>query len=267
MADYRKTLEVLREEWSECTKCELGVRREEEDGEFVFGEGFPRGVMFIGRSPGRDEEAEGMPFVGPPGEFLRSVIEKVGLPTCYMSNLVACRSCGEVYDGEGALVTSTDRRTGEVKPMIGDKPPTVLQVQECMPRLHEEIYLVDPILIVTLGGEAVKALTGKPIAITTQSGIEREVEIPGAWRVPVRTEKKKVWGRKVRGEMTFPTEVNMVKYLLIPLMCPAYVLRYQSDERQGSPLHTFVEGMRKVADVYNRYMVEVFGSLPQESNF
>jgi uracil-DNA glycosylase len=223
--------------------------------------------MFIGGAPGKDEELEGSPFVGVPGQFLKEAIGKANLTTYYLSNLVACRSCGEVYDGEGALVTYTNRRTGETTPMIGDKSPDVSQVQECLPRLYEEIYLVDPIFIVTLGAEAAKALTGKPIAITTQSGIEREVEIPGAWRVPVRTEKKKVWGRKVRGEMTFPTEVNMVKYLLIPLMDPAYVLRYQSDERQGSPMHTFVEGMKKVADVYNRYMVEVFGSLPQESNF
>lgn len=53
MADYRRSLQELKEEWSSCTKCELGQRRKEVEGEFVFGEGVGgRGIMFIGEGPG-----------------------------------------------------------------------------------------------------------------------------------------------------------------------------------------------------------------------
>lgn len=251
--DFRKHLPTLKKEWQDCTNCDLGKRREDVGGKFVFGEGTSRGgVMFIGEGPGAVEEQEGRPFCGPPGEFLRNAIEAFKIEEYYITNLVSCRSCGPAYDTEGNI--RTDPRDG--LPIIKDEPPLPSHILACEERLLEEIYLIDPLLIVALGAEAAKALSGKPVAITTESGQEREIQIPGAWAVPILTDKKKVWRRKIRGQYVMPTKRNTVRYLMIPLMRPDYVVRFGSDNRKGSPLPQFTEDMRKVDQVYRRLKQE-----------
>jgi DNA polymerase len=67
----------LREEWRGCTSCELGSRRIAAEGEFVFGEGLPRGIMFIGEAPTKEDEGTGRPFTGKSGQIVRKIIEKI----------------------------------------------------------------------------------------------------------------------------------------------------------------------------------------------
>lgn len=265
MPDARKTLPQLKAEWEPCQKCELGVRRKTVDGKFVFGEGVRRGIMFIGEGPGTEEENSGRPFVGQSGRLLRTVLEKIGLVDYYISNVVACRSCAEAYDGEGNLINRKDKKTGITGPLIKDQPPAPKQVEACLPRLHEEIYLVDPILIVSLGAEATKALTGRAVSITRDRGNTEKICIPGSWHLPAQTEKKKLWIRKVHGQVVMPTVQNMVEYLLMPTLHPAYVLRTQSDERKGNPFESFLEDIKKAKAIYDRYMSEAFGVVPSES--
>jgi len=181
VADYRRPLHVLKEEWETCTKCDLGTRREEEQGEFVFGEGVgSRGIMFIGEGPGEKEEYEGRPFVGPSGKILRNAIEALGIANYYVSNVVACRSCAQGFSSEGQPLFKTNRLTGHQEPWIKDQPPTIPQAQACLPRLLEEIYLVDPHIIVTLGSEASKALLGSAFSsITKDRGPPKEIQVPG----------------------------------------------------------------------------------------
>lgn len=179
------------------------------------------------------------------------MIAKVGLNDCYyITSLVTCRSCEQGYDNEG-----NPRNDRHGNPRIVDKRPIPLWINECLPRLHEEIYLVDPKIIVTLGGAAAEALVKKPVGVMKESGIERTVEIPGAWQIPVLTEKRKVWVRKHRGEMISPTRTNMVRYLLIPLMRPAFVWD-SGDKRPGNVFDRFYRDMKKVAAVYMRLVAE-----------
>ena len=255
---------MLREEWEDCTKCALGERREAVSGGFVFGEGIERGIMFIGEGPGKDEENHGRPFVGKSGQLLRSAIAKLGLDRYYLSNTVACRSCGQAHDSEGNPMYWKDRRTGASVPRIVDQAPFPVQAAACAPRLYEEIYLVDPMLIVALGGGAATALARKSVSILENSGVTRTITIPGAGRRPVLTEKRKLWARKVRGEMVTPVEQTPVEYLMMPIVHPAYVLRKQADVRAGNPLQVFVESMKKAAYIYDRYMHEVYGHHPAE---
>ena len=144
--------------------------------------------------------------------------------------------------------------------VINDRAPTIPQVTACLPRLYEQIYLVDPILIVALGGGAASTLRGKPVKIASERGKTEEITIPGAWNIPVLTEKKRVWTRKVRGELVMPTVQNQVRYLMLPTLHPAYVLRMRTDRRKGSAMESFIDDMRLAADVYNRYMLEVYGT-------
>lgn len=256
--DHRKSLEKLRAEWETCTACELGQRREAVGGNFVFGVGAKRSIMYIGEGPGREEEANGTPFSGKSGRILRAVLAKLRLPY-YLSNIVACRSCGQSYDSEGNPRYRKDYKTGAMAPAIQDAPPTPAQMAACMPRLYEEIYLVDPVLIVALGAEAAKALSHGALSINAEAGKPREIVIPGAGFHPVLTEKKRLWARKVRGQIVMPSAQNQVRYLMVPMVHPAYIARRHKDERHGNPVQLFLEGMKKIARIYERYMQEVHG--------
>lgn len=259
MADFYRQLAILRNDWADCTACELGQRRDAAEGKFVFGEGARRGVMFIGEGPGKDEEVEGRPFVGRSGSILRHVIKKLSIDPVYITNVVTCRSCGQAYDTEGNPRYRKNWKTGVQYPDIRDQPPTPAQMNTCMPRLHEEIYLVDPILIVTLGREATQVLTKSSVGILEASGTMMSCTIPGHGFHATVTEKKQAWVRKVRKQLVMPTVKNDVVYPVIPILHPAYILRNKEDRRPGNPLEKFVDGMRTVRDVYYRYVIEVRG--------
>ena len=56
-----------------------------------------------------------------------------------------------------------------------------------------------------------------------------------------------------------PTEPNEVRYLLLPTLHPAFVLRSISDRRDRSALRQFASDIRKAVRIYERYMLEVMG--------
>ncbi len=255
--DCRKTLPVLRSEWETCQQCELGFYRDSVEGSFVFGEGDPGGVMFIGEGPGKDEESEGRPFVGKSGQFFRNIISAVGFDRYYVTNTVSCRSWIYDYDGEGNV--RRDFKTGE--PRRKDSAPIVPHMNACKPRLIEEIYIVDPALIVTLGGSAAESVLGKPVTMQSMSGELLVAEVPGATLRPSLTPKGN-WARKVgkKGErhLVWPSEQNKVYYPLMPLYHPAHAMAHEADRRPGSPMHLFAAGMKKAFEIYSRYMQEVY---------
>lgn len=259
MLDANKPLEQLYREWCTCQKCSLGQHRMEVGGQFVFGEGVARGVLFISEGPGRTEEQHGRPFVGPSGELLRTVINRFGLTNYYMTNVVACRSCSVVTDEHGQPRMTRPFRNQPALPMYRDEPPNVPQRNACTPRLLEQIYLLDPIVIVSLGGPATEVLTGRSITITQERGKERHISIPGASFTPNLTEKRGVWLRKVGGEMVRPVNENEVKYLMVPTLHPAYVLRQFEDRRTRAAFPQFCADIRKAVKIYEQYMYENFG--------
>lgn len=267
MADTRKKLEVLKAEWKGCTACELGVRRQTYEGEFVFGEGVRRGIMFIGEGPGEKEELAGRPFVGPSGQLLRTILKKLGFTDFYITNLVTCRSCAQAKTSDGEPVFIPSRRGGPPRPRWQDEPPLPAYWKSCMPRLHEEIYIVDPRVIVTLGGTAAEALLGKKIAITQKRGEPERLTIPGASFAPVLTEKRQAWFRKHEGRWVAPTTRNEVHYYCLPTIHPAYVVRKLSDMHPDeSPFRKLVEDIRLAIKVYEDFVFRAFGQTPTASS-
>jgi len=264
--DYKKSLAQLRTEWQDCTKCDLGTRRVEEEGVFVFGEGMPRGIMFIGEGPGVEEESSGRPFVGRSGALLRGVIEQLHIVNYYITNIVCCRSCKQAVTAEGEPIFRYNKVFGDNRPLFRDTIPSPLQIAACLPRLYEEIYLVDPIYIVALGGEALKTLTiGRPPkGITDERGKPREVEIPGAGFVPILTSKKQQWQHKVKGELVQKMQQGVTKYTVTPTYHPAYALRNEKDRRVGNPTDCFLQDISLVAKAYNKYMKENFGIIYED---
>jgi len=265
VVDVRKSLQVLHEEWSSCTACELGKRRVSVNGAFVAGEGVRRGVMFIGEGPGVTEEEEGRPFVGKSGGLLRDLLNKLQFTDFYITNLVTCRACEPRLDDAGQQIFKKRRNAPDI-PLYKDKVPLPTQIEACRPRLHEEIYIVDPILIVTLGATAAEHVLGRSVAITKERGRTQHATIPGGTLRPVLTDKKQVWGRKVHGQYVLPTETNEVQYLVLPTVHPAYVLRKIGDRGADSPLRQFADDLRLAVKTYERYLVEALGVEPTSTS-
>lgn len=271
--DTRRSLTTLRQEWETCTRCALGEARKTAGGAFVFGEGTPGCIMFIGEGPGTDESETGKPFSGATGRFLRKILESMGIRHYYLTNCVCCRSFTYQFDGEGRQKYYT--RRGVMHAAEQDSAPTPIQRNACLPRLREEIYIVDPILIVTLGGTAGEAVLGRPVKILQESGRLRPdtagepgtiLRLPGAGVVPQLTPKG-TWRRKVRGEVIQPVVQSTVTYPVIPLLHPGFVLKQMSDRAVGSPRHSFAAGLSKVRDYYNQYLRVVYGETPATTEF
>lgn len=121
----------------------------------VFGEG-PQGaaVMFIGEQPGDQEDLAGHPFVGPSGQLLNEVLEKVGIPRdqVYVTNAVKHFK----FEPRGA------RR-------IHSKP-NAREIAACRPWLEAEIHAIKPQMIVSLGATAAQSLLGPKFRLTQHRG-------------------------------------------------------------------------------------------------
>lgn len=256
--DARKTLTMLKEEWQHCTDCALGARRTRVGGRFVFGEGVPRAIMFIADGPDEIEEFRGEPFAGAAGRLLHGIMNKYNCPEYYTTYLVACRSCEIKLHKETSLPIT---RNGEAQ--FQDIVPLPVQSAACRNRLLEEIYLVDPIIIVTLGAPASEAVLGKPVTITKERGRAQHISIPGALSRPVLTDTKKAWRRKLHGNISWPVEPNEVRYLVIPTLNPSFVLRKSADKTERGPFKHLQTDLRSIVGIYERYLVEVYNKEPR----
>jgi DNA polymerase len=134
-------LAELREAVGVCRKCEhLAAFRTQT----VFGAGNPDAdLMFVGEAPGADEDKMGEPFVGRAGELLTKIIGAMGLSRddVYIANVLKCRP---------------DMEPGAP----GNRPPTPLEMQRCLPYLREQIAIIRPRVLVALGKTAMAGLTG-----------------------------------------------------------------------------------------------------------
>ena len=134
-ATKTRRLNVLAEKIRVCVECPLHASRTHA----VPGDGKPTArVMLIGEGPGRDEDKSGHPFVGASGRFLNHVLEGTGInrEDLFITNIVKCRPPGNRTPKKGEVDTCTSLY------------------------LFKQIELIDPALIVLLGGVAVKKLLG-----------------------------------------------------------------------------------------------------------
>lgn len=267
--DARKSLPVLHQEWAHCTACSLSERRDAGNYSIILGEGntgvdHKRSIMVVGGGPGSAEEAQGRPFMGPAGRVLRNALVRLGLRDIYFTTAVACRSFEYQYSTEGQPILGKDRATGQEYHRIRDAQPNPSQMKACRNRLMEQIYIVDPLLIIALGGEALQALTGKPLGLVAKRGELTTIEIPGAWRKAKHTEKTNAWARKVRGDIKRPTVPTTVRYTVMPTYHPAFVLSKSADQRPGNPTQSFAEDLVLAARIYDRYMWETYSLRPTE---
>jgi uracil-DNA glycosylase family 4 len=136
-----RTLVDVAEEASTCTKCRLSTTRTQ----VVFGVGDPDAdLLFIGEAPGLHEDKQGEPFVGAAGQLLTRMLGEIGLTReeVYIANILKCRP-------------------------PGNRDPQEDEIETCTPWLIEQISLIQPQVIVTLGNFATK------FVLQTQTGITR----------------------------------------------------------------------------------------------
>jgi DNA polymerase len=143
-AAARPTLEQVRADLGECTRCKLHRHRTQ----IVFGVGNPKaGLIFVGEAPGADEDAQGEPFVGRAGQLLTKIIEAMGMrrEDVYICNIIKCRP--------------PNNRTPEADEIVA-----------CQPFLLEQLRAIGPKFICALGGPAAQTLLQTKEAISRLRG-------------------------------------------------------------------------------------------------
>lgn len=122
-----------------CVRCDLCKNRTKT----VFGTGDEKAKwLFIGEGPGRTEDLQGEPFVGPAGKLLDNMLLAIGLKrgdNAYIANIVKCRPTGA--DGR-------------------DRAPTAEEAAACRPYLERQIALIRPTILIALGKTAGLSLLG-----------------------------------------------------------------------------------------------------------
>jgi uracil-DNA glycosylase family 4 len=116
--------------------------------QLVFADGNPAAkVMFVGEAPGRDEDIEGLPFVGRSGKLLDRMLAAVGLDrtSVYIANIVPWRP-------------------------PGNREPSLHETEVCLPFILRQIELADPDILVCLGNPSAKTLLGLKEGITKTRG-------------------------------------------------------------------------------------------------
>ena len=259
MITARKSLPMFRKEWDNCTKCSLGERRQSANEHVIHGQGVMRKLMIVLDSPTWVEEKSRDVMRSDGGTFLSAVLKQLGLlEHVYVTYSVLCRSCRPDIDPSTGTPRTRRAAGGLMVPAYRDIPPTNDQLHACSKRLHEEVYIVDPAVILACGAVAVSALMGKA---TTLSGIRGEpthITIEGAGRVASITEKKRSWARTVKGETSWPTLPSTVRYLMVPTFDPLFVYRQYADQRANSPGSQFTKDITTAAEIMARYQ-EVAG--------
>ena len=164
-------LDVLKGKISACSKCSLAETRIN----VVFGEvNHKAELMFVGEAPGADEDKQARPFVGRAGQLLTKIIESIGLKRedVFIANILKCRP-------------------------PGNRNPMPEEIALCSPYLKEQIALIKPKVICTLGKFA------------SQTLLETETPIS-----------------KLRGEF-----YDYLGIKLIPTYHPAYLLRNSAGKK------------------------------------
>lgn len=131
----KREIEKLNEEIRSCRKCHLSETRNKA----VPGEGnIHTKIVFVGQAPGKDEDAQGSPFVGRAGRFLDELLDMIGIDRrdVYITSAIKC-------------YPPRNRR------------PKREEVEACKPYLRRQLETIDPAIVVLLGGVALEVLLGE----------------------------------------------------------------------------------------------------------
>jgi DNA polymerase len=150
----REELKLVYEQARGCVRCsELAATRTQ----VVFGAGnADADLMFVGEAPGAAEDQQGLPFVGRAGQLFNELLGEIGLSRqdVFIANVLKSRP-------------------------PGNRDPQPLEIEACRPYLFEQVRLIEPKVICTLGNFATKLLTGSQAGITSVRGTPQVHELGG----------------------------------------------------------------------------------------
>jgi DNA polymerase len=155
-AQRREALKAVWHEARECTRCPLADTRTT----VVFGNGdADADLMFVGEAPGANEDREGLPFVGQAGKLLDKLLGEIGMDRgqVFVLNVLKCRP-------------------------PGNRDPQPGEIEACSDYLFQQVELIEPLVVCTLGNFATKLLRGDSTGITRLHG-QAEVRTIGP-RIP-----------------------------------------------------------------------------------
>ncbi len=144
ITDKQSSLDKIAHTVSACTKCELSKTRINP----VFGEGnINAKLMFVGEAPGRDEDIQGKPFVGRAGKLFNEILQDIGLKRqdVYIANCLKCRP-------------------------PANRDPKPEELINCFDYLKQQIAIIQPKVIGTLGRYSTYQLTNQKGALGTLRG-------------------------------------------------------------------------------------------------
>jgi DNA polymerase len=200
----RNELKRLYQAWADCENCELSKKRKN----VVFGNGdCMASMMFVGQAPGEVEDDCGEPFAGPSGELFDTLLQAAGIDRkeVFTTNLVMC------FPPENRIPTKDERLA-------------------CLDRLHRQIYVVDPMMIVPVGKVAMTALMG------------------GAYK-SIEEDHGKIGVAKVPGKHAD------IEYAAMPIFHPSYILREDRIDpktkswAEGGPAHYTVKDLARAKQI------------------
>jgi DNA polymerase len=143
-AQRREALKAVWLEAKDCTRCPLADTRTT----VVFGNGDANAdLMFVGEAPGANEDREGLPFVGQAGKLLDKLLAEIGLDRgqVFVANVLKCRP-------------------------PGNRDPQPSEIEACEPYLFQQVELIEPLVVCTLGNFATKLLRDDSTGITRLHG-------------------------------------------------------------------------------------------------
>jgi uracil-DNA glycosylase len=151
--ERREALKAVYHQARSCTKCpQLAATRTT----VVFGSGnADADLMFVGEAPGKNEDEQGLPFVGQAGKLLDKLLAEIGLTRAdvFVANVLKCRP-------------------------PGNRDPHPAEIEACEDYLMSQVDLIEPRVICTLGNFATKLLRGEPTGITRLHGRD-EIRVIG----------------------------------------------------------------------------------------
>jgi DNA polymerase len=191
------TLQDLSASLYNCQRCKLAKLGRTQ---VVFGTGNPTAsIMFVGEAPGSNEDQKGEPFVGAAGKLLDKLLESAGLSRAqvYIANVIKCRP-------------------------PNNRDPEPDEVETCKPFLLQQIEMIQPKLVCTLGNWATQTILGKKVPIT-----------------------------KVKA-----SAIKLERFVVFPLLHPAAALH------QGNLLETLHEDFKKLRAYLDRMDAPVTQAIP-----
>jgi uracil-DNA glycosylase family 4 len=180
-----------------CEKCSLSETRTQV---VVSREKSPKNdktVFLLGEAPGGNEDLEGIPFCGQAGSILQEFLELSGLSEqeLYIGNVVKCRP----------VKPSKRGRYGN----YANRKPTSKEMKSCVPWLIEELKLVEPKVLVTLGNVPLSFVLGKNLPIGNYHGKEFFSERLGLWVFPLYHPAALIYDRSKR--QSYEEDVKKLK--------------------------------------------------------